>query len=87
MSKKIKTTLSSKEVKKVQVLCKDSCEQKREEDYFFQVELPVIREEQDNALPQSKVDIPQEDLFDEEDELQRGRKVEKKRTFNPLVRT
>lgn len=85
MSKKIKTTLSSKVVSRPQVVAREG-ESKKGED-FFQVELPVIEEEAESTIPQSKVDILQDHLFDEDDEApQVVRKAEKK-TFNPLVRS
>jgi hypothetical protein len=58
MSKKIKTTLSSKDVKRAQVLYKEKIDQKKDEEDFFQAELPAIREEDDErTTPQSKIDI------------------------------
>lgn len=89
MGKKIKTTLSSKVVTRAQVVARqrESKKEKEEED-FFEVELPVIQEEPDNTMPQSKVNILQDHLFDEEEEpAQVVRKAEKKTTFNPLVRS
>lgn len=65
MSKKIKTTLSSKVVSRAQGIARErESKKEKEEEDFFQVELPVIQEEPENTLPQSKVDILQDHLFD-----------------------
>ena len=43
MSKKIKTTLASKDVRRTEVVYKEKVEQQKEEEDFFQVDLPVIK--------------------------------------------
>lgn len=77
MSKKIKSTLASKDVRRSQHFK----EKNKEEETYEVAELAVIEEEKDL---QSRVEIPHEDLFEEDQET---RKTEKKRSINPLIRT